>query len=1000
MNFMRKGGYLLLMLVVITAFWQVFFLQNGMKWDFVDAFLPSRYFFTESILNNQFPLWNPYLLYGTPIYADLVSVFNPEFWLIGNMFGYSNITLQFVFLSYIFIAGVSFFYFLKQFNSEFHISIGLSVAYMLSGFTIGNSQHVAFICGYALIPFLIACYYQFVRDISKTSLVRFSLALFLMIYCSYPAITIISGYFMLGIFIWYAVVNRLDKSYIKKFFHYHFVLAIIVILFSSTLILAWFQISPFLSRFNGLPIELAQKHPFSVKSLLSFLVPMAAGNDPQFFKTDVSFSNGYWGIVSLALFLFLLTKKAIHKESYLILFFGLFALLASFGDESFVRGFLYKYAPLLNRFQYPGMFRAVAIFGFLAFTGINFKAYSFNLADRKRLTLISVSIISILLFLVFQASGRIEHFAYFNGESKFTEELFKATRFDNIILQGIIQIIFLLILIFVTWKIKAIKHFSTALLILFIADGIISTQLSANYTVLSNTNPVKFHNYLKLSPKGFPIPELNPIGENSDRNAANEFTWMNNNVFPKKVTFDGLVSFKTDGYRFLSDNHPDLLEAIKMEAVVYFSDDFREDTSVKDYKSKTVFLQTSDFEKLSGKNLQSGKNDKLEITDFSPSEIEIKTSTEFPQLLIYQQNYYKGWKVFVDGIEQDLIKSNFTHISVFVPAGEHTVRFEYSNPGIILMFCFTSLIFLILIAFSVKYYLLRHPHRKKQAIFALVAGISIFILISATNRYLYNKNKLGLTPVIAEKVEHWKSNYNNDIRILMSTQQKDLKNSEFADAICFINEKNNVAELSDFLMNSESRYFAFAWQGGIIGDELFELIYSFYPAIIEQEKRNNSGFILLEKGDVNQKYSLIRTFEPDTSPEWIQNSARIKVDSVSGNHTYFYNDNDEFGTSVEFEAGKDLLAKDKITILADFMIEEKLAEVLLVFTTDRAGKMQVYQTLNISQFAKYPDKWNRAVYEIKIAPEIQEGDIIKIYFWNLRKAKFQIDNLKIKYSGS
>ena len=42
---MKKGGYILLLLVTITAFWQIFFLQNGMKWDFVDAFLPSRYFF-------------------------------------------------------------------------------------------------------------------------------------------------------------------------------------------------------------------------------------------------------------------------------------------------------------------------------------------------------------------------------------------------------------------------------------------------------------------------------------------------------------------------------------------------------------------------------------------------------------------------------------------------------------------------------------------------------------------------------------------------------------------------------------------------------------------------------------------------------------------------------------------------------------------------------------------------------------------------------------------
>ena len=73
-----------------------------------------------------------------------------------------------------------------------------------------------------------------------------------------------------------------------------------------------------------------------------------------------------------------------------------------------------------------------------------------------------------------------------------------------------------------------------------------------------------------------------------------------------------------------------------------------------------------------------------------------------------------------------------------------------------------------------------------------------------------------------------------------------------------------------------------------------------------------------------------------------------------------------------------------ISTLPDFfMIEENLEQVLLVFTTDRAGKMQIYQTLDISRFAKYPWKWNRFVYEMKIAPEIQEGDIIKIYFCHM-----------------
>ncbi len=995
---MNKRGYLLLIPIVIVAFWQVFFLQNGMKWDFVDAFLPSRYFFTESILNNQFPLWNPYLLYGTPIYADLVSVFNPEFWIIGNMFGYSNITLQLVFLGYIFVAGVSFNYFLKQFDAEKNLAAGLSVAYMLSGFTVGHAQHVAFVSGYALIPFLIAVYIRFLKEINKFNLVNLLIALFLMIYCSYPALTIISGYLMLAIFLWYVIVNRRDKSYLKKLFLFHLILAGVVLLFSLTLIVAYYQISPFLSRFNGLPLKLAEKHPFSIQSFLSFLTPMAAGNDPQFFKTDISVSNGYFGIISLVLFLFAITRKSVKKESYVILFFAVFTLLASLGNKFFIREFLYNYFPLMNRFQYPGIFRAFTIFGLLAFTGINFNIGSITQTDRKKLILIAVLMISILLFLVFRAIGKTEHFVYFNSEFDFKQELFHATRFDNIIFQGIIQIFILLVFVFSVWKIKRAKTLSVALLVFFIADGVISTQLNLHYSVISEHDPVKFSNYLKSSPKGFPVPDLNPIGENSDRNTANEFTWMNNNVFPKKVTFDGLVSFKTDGYRVLSDNHPDLLEAIKKEPVVYFSGDVREDSAIVNFTSNTVFVSESDYKKLQDNNFRSGKNDKLEITGFSPTKIEIRTNSEFPQLLVYQQNYYSGWKVFVDEKENDLIKSNFTHMAVPVPEGEHTVRFEYTNPLIKLTFAFTSLIFIILITLSVKYFINHHPEKKKLVMASLISSIFIFILVSGINRYFYQKNKAGLSREITEKAEEWRAEYKNDIRILLSTKETGLKNSVKADATCFINEKNNQSDLSDFLMNSESRYFAFEWQGSVIGDDLFELIYSFYPEIIENKRGNNSGYVLLERGSNIETYKVLRTFEPDDKEDWMKNAERIEGDTVTGNHFYVYNENEEFGTSVEFPADSELLTKQKIIILSDFMIRGKPEEALLVFTTARSEQTKIYQTLDISRFAKYPGKWGRAVFEIKITPEIQVGDVIKIYFWNLKKIKFGIDNFKLKIS--
>lgn len=995
---MTKKEILLLFLVTILAFWQVAFLKFGMKWDFVDAFLPSRYFFSESILNNQFPLWNPYLLYGTPIFADLVSVFNPEFWIVGNLFGYSNITLQFMYLVYLVLAGVSFFYFLKQFNSDQKISLGLAVAYMLSGLTVGNAQHLAFVAGYAILPFVVASYFLFIRQLNRSNLVQLAISLFLMIYASYPGLTIILGYLLLCIFLSNLVVRRSDKIYLKKYLIFHFLLAGIAILFSTVLIVAFVQGAPFLKRYSGITVDLAHKHPFSLQSVLSFLLPMATGSDPQFFKTDPSMSNGYWGIVSLVLFLVAVTKKAKNKTSYVILGFGIFSLLASFGDRFFLREFLYRYFPLMNMFQYPGIFRAFAIFGFLAFTGINQKPEDLIENERKRLKIILFILITILLILIVHSALKVENFAFFNPDLSFKEELLKATRFDAIIFQGTIQLMILLVFILAVWKIKNSRPFATTLLLLFVFDGIVSTQLNIHYTVVGEDNPVQFHRYLKSSPKGFPIPELNPIGENSDRNAQNEFIWMNNNVFPKKVTFDGLVSFKLNGYAFLSDNYPDLLEAVKMNPVVYFSDDIREDTNIGNFSPKTVFLTEEHFKTLEGKNFISSSSDQLEIVKFSPKQIEIKAFTSHPQLLIYQQNYFTGWSVLVDGEKQKLLKSNFTHMAVLVAPGEHTVRFEYRNPVILVAFVVSYLVFFSLIGLALWFYLRKNAEKKKQVTVLLISATVVFIGGSFLNRYFYHKNRLGLASEFAEKTEQWKERYSN-ISILLSTHLNEIKNPVYADTVFFVDENTNIPALSQFLMKSKTNHFAFMWQGGIINNDLFELIYSFYPDIIEQKKTHNSGYLLLGKTENTHQHFVYHDFEPPSSPVTKKEPLRIRRDSETGNHTYFYGENDEWGITIEIPVDSILPSPSKITVTTDFMFESEKKEIPLVFTTLRKSQTHLYAISKIDRFARETGNWYRAAFSIQ-NPELQEGDLIKFYFWNKNNAQFQIDNLKIDFGDS
>ena len=63
-------------------------------------------------------------------------------------------------------------------------------------------------------------------------------------------------------------------------------------------------------------------------------------------------------------------------------------------------------------------------------------------------------------------------------------------------------------------------------------------------------------------------------------------------------------------------------------------------------------------------------------------------------VLVLLQNYYPGWKAFVDEKETVIEKANTTFMCIQVPAGKHTISFIY-QPTLIKYAWYVSLISLI-----------------------------------------------------------------------------------------------------------------------------------------------------------------------------------------------------------------------------------------------------------------------------------------------------------------
>jgi len=67
----------------------------------------------------------------------------------------------------------------------------------------------------------------------------------------------------------------------------------------------------------------------------------------------------------------------------------------------------------------------------------------------------------------------------------------------------------------------------------------------------------------------------------------------------------------------------------------------------------------------------------VEILDTSPSRSEIAVSLEEPGLLVRSVTHHPDWKVKIDNEDADLLRTNFMLQGVMVPAGRHTLEFEY-----------------------------------------------------------------------------------------------------------------------------------------------------------------------------------------------------------------------------------------------------------------------------------------------------------------------------------
>jgi hypothetical protein len=697
--------YLTLLVLAVLGFWQVALLQHPLKWDLMDQAFPWKYFIGESLQNHILPLWNPYQHCGYPIHADpQSSALYPVVWFFGYFWGYSIYILSLDFTLHIFLAGTGMFILGKILGFRRNVALIMGIGYMFSGFFVGNAQHFMWIISATWLPWVIGSYISLSVKRTLRKAVTFSLLMFLLITGGYPAFTMVLLYFLIILFVFYAVtINKNEgRSALLSFLKYNAVALMLTIFVSAVMLVSVFELMPYLSRTQGLSLKDALFGPFSAKSLISFIIPFGAVNyDLSGYGTDMSMANGYFGIIPFVFFVsaFFIRKSAIVK---LFLFWGLFMLAAALGDVLPVRSFLYNYVPFFTIFRFPSLLRVFVIISFLVVSGF---ALNHFLTFKSR-RVINLSILAVFLLIVivtgFNIAGEyIDLGGFLKDGGIFT---FSKTSVlpRQIFFQAVVQFVFLAILLLLINKFENRASFTPFLTVLVALDLIFALQLNAPYTVYNETVTQKqIDEKIKSLPKGFPIPEMKPVIGNRDRGALSfKPLWRNLNIFYKQLAWDGYNPMELKGFETLEDSLTVLLKSVIENPPAYFAETVLPFDSVSraiesgEIDKGTVYLKPASFKKIHFIVQGCGDNS-VEFSSFSPVEAEFRVETDRNKLLVYLQNYYYGWKAFVDGKEYPVLKADGTFLSVEVPKGSHIIGFEY-KPVLVTTGFYFSLFFLII----------------------------------------------------------------------------------------------------------------------------------------------------------------------------------------------------------------------------------------------------------------------------------------------------------------
>lgn len=647
---------LLFSAVLIIAYLPVSSFLYFIKNDAFNGYFPPRFFMSESIHAGHLPLWNPYINFGFPQYGDMSGGYwSPITWLIAATTGYNAYIFTIEILLYILIGGLGIYKLASTWCNN-RIVCGIAgISFMCCGFNIGHLQHANWLSGIAFLTWCTYFFLELQKEITVRNILITALMFYLFISAAHPTLIISSFYFFIALLAFTYFNNDLNSgwkvkagSYIKA----NLVLIGIMLLISTGMIISYLDIIPHFVRGQKLNLATSVANASDLPTWISVLLPFSTVKNEALLHTDLSMRNNYMGLIMLFFILnALLGKKTPWQWFFLIT--GVVFLLLSTGG--IFKTIVYYLLPMMSYVRLNGIYSGLSITCFILFAAIELNKYVMkNKPFAGSFKVVSYFLSAILIFCI--AYGIVN--AIQSRESIFykwadiqTAPLFaKAvvdgiTFYDTLWIQGVIQIFFLWWIIFNLKK----KRYHV-LFYICIADMVIASLLNIPFTGAGKASVADVQNVLNKSPKGIPIPVLQPVNKNDTMTAAE----------------NGLT-----GHWSMYSKQPGVIHEVPYPIILNNAREYFDSSRITSYNfmnEPLLFVQSTDT--FVG-------NVKPTITSYSPGRITFNITSPGITKMIYQQNYYPYW-YYNDGHVKEVSRLGINFMSVPLNKGVNniTIFFE------------------------------------------------------------------------------------------------------------------------------------------------------------------------------------------------------------------------------------------------------------------------------------------------------------------------------------